>query len=90
MLKRSSNLPEFFAYISRSRHDHFAGQSKVCWPRKLIIFLRLYSCACLVEVTNDFDKDEEAGLAQLVERLTVERELAFFYSGNGPILSVLK
>ena len=62
----------------------------LCWPRKLNIFLRLYSYACLVEITNDFDKDEEAGLAQLVECLTVERELAFFDSGNGPILRILK
>ena len=41
----------------------------------------------------DFDKSRlwtAAGLAQLLERLTAEREVAGSISGAGPILRVLK
>ena len=36
------------------------------------------------------EHEKAAGLAQLVERLTVEREVAGLIPGAGPILKVLK
>ena len=63
----------------------------------LFFFLFLYFCFCLFfflffffHIIFFFSLITAVGLAQSVERLTVEREFSGSFPGTGPILRVLK